>query len=460
MMDGKGMTRRALVAAAAGAVATPSVGQTTGRAPEIDCVIVGAGAAGIAAARALMAARRTVLVLEAAGRTGGRCVTETATFDVPYDRGAHWIHMPDINPVGKLGPGLGFDIYPAPDRQTIRVGRRPAREGEVEAYFAAETSANAAIAAAARKSQDTDARRALPRGLGDWRQTVEFVLGPFGCAKDLADVSVQDYAMSAEREIDAFCRQGFGALLTRLASGLPVRLDSPVDRIDWSRPALVEVSGAFGTVRAAQVIVTASTNLVAAGRIRFQPALPTPMQEAHAKLTLGTYNHIALELEGDPLGLKPDTLVFAKAGDARQGGLLANVSGTKLSMLDVGGSFGRELEQAGAAAMLDFARTWLTEHFGPDAAAAIRRTHATRWGAEPWVQGAYSCAPPGAQPLRRRLMDPVGTRLRFAGEAAHETLWATVAGAWESGERAAGEVLRALPPLRPQAPPQPTPRRT
>jgi monoamine oxidase len=54
--------------------------------------------------------------------------------------------------------------------------------------------------------------------------------------------------------------------------------------------------------------------------------------------------------------------------------------------------------------------------------------------------------------MRKALMEPVGNRLWFAGEAAHETLWATVAGAWESGERAAGEVLKRLPRLRPDTP--------
>ena len=63
---------------------------------------------------------------------------------------------------------------------------------------------------------------------------------------------------------------------------------------------------------------------------------------------------------------------------------------------------------------------------------------------EPYVLGAFSAAAPGGQPSRRVLMEPLNNRLFFAGEAAHETLWGTVGGAWESGERAADAVVRLL----------------
>ena len=79
----------------------------------------------------------------------------------------------------------------------------------------------------------------------------------------------------------------------------------------------------------------------------------------------------------------------------------------------------------------------------------IRRSDATRWNHERLALGAFSAAPPGAQPLRRALMEPFRDRLFFAGEAAHETLWGTVGGAWESGERAADAALKLLRPVPP-----------
>ncbi len=94
--------------------------------------------------------------------------------------------------------------------------------------------------------------------------------------------------------------------------------------------------------------------------------------------------------------------------------------------------------------MFDFALTWLANLYGADAVKAVGRRHATHWNDEPWVMGAFSAASPGGQPSRRVLMESVGDRIFFAGEAVHETLWGTVGGAWESGERAADAVLRAL----------------
>ena len=75
---------------------------------------------------------------------------------------------------------------------------------------------------------------------------------------------------------------------------------------------------------------------------------------------------------------------------------------------------------------------------------SIGRKGATRWNAEPYALGAWSAAVPGSQFARRQLLEPLASDIWYAGEAAHETLWGTVGGAWESGERAADAVLHQL----------------
>jgi monoamine oxidase len=209
---------------------------------------VGAGAAGIAAARRLTPSGRRFVVLEASDRLGGRCFTDTRTFGVPFDRGAHWIHMPDLNPVAKLAVRTGLDIYPAPPGQRLRIGLRNAREGEMEDFLSTLVRCNRAIYDASRKA-DVSCEQALPKDLGDWRPTMEFVLGAFGCGKPLSDVSAADFAKSAERDVDAFCRQGLGALLAKLAVGSAIQFSSPVTRIAWDA-RLVEVEAPRGAVRA------------------------------------------------------------------------------------------------------------------------------------------------------------------------------------------------------------------
>src|ERR1700685_4552633 len=134
------MTRRDFLSASAALAATPALGAAAWAAPlprEADIVVIGAGAAGIAAARRIQAANRKVIVVEAAAQTGVRCLTDTTTFELPFDRGARWMHNPETNPMLKLARGAGLDIVAAPQGQKIRIGRRNARAGETEDFIAA-----------------------------------------------------------------------------------------------------------------------------------------------------------------------------------------------------------------------------------------------------------------------------------------------------------------------------------
>ncbi len=450
--------RRFLAASAATAASAGAPAFAAPAAGEVDVAIIGAGAAGIAAARRISGARARLAVLEASSRIGGRCFTDIGTFGVPYDRGAHWIHMPDLNPVTPLAMKSGFDIYPAPPGQRVRIGRRNAREGEMEDYLAAMVRASRAIIEAGRGKPDVSAAEAIPKDLADWRRTAEFVLGPFDCGKDLVDVSAADFARSPERDVDTFCRQGFGALIAKLAEGLPVQLANPVKRIDWSERARIDVEAVKGRISARTVIVTVSTGVLLADKLKFTPDLPKRYLDAIEKLQLGSYDHVALELPGNPLGLQRDEVVFEKSDSARTAAILANISGTGLCTVDVAGKFGRDLSRDGEPAMVAFALDWLAGLYGSDIRKAVKRTHATQWNAEPWVRGAISVAAPGGQWARAALAEPLRDRIFFAGEATHETLWGTVGGAWASGERAADAALRRLGLLAEPAPPKRPPR--
>ena len=440
-------SRRSFLAGSAAAFAAgPAFGQRA-RTPsgEVDCIIVGAGAAGIAAARRLAAAGRSFVLVEAASQIGGRCVVETRSFGVPLDRGAHLIHNPDSNPLTKLAARTWLDIYAAPFGQRIRIGKRFAREGELEDYLATAVRANRAIGDAARGNADTDCASVLPKDLGDWRSTVEFAFGPYNSGKDLSEISALDFSQSVERDVGAFCRQGYGALLAKLAEGVPVQLDTAVKVVDiTARGTKVEAATSKGTITGRFMIITASTNVLLTDRIKFDGGLPKRHLDALEKLKLGSFDHIALELSGNPLGLQRDDLVFEKSSGPRTAALLANAGGSPLSIVEVGGRFGRELASKGDAAMVEFAVEWLSGIFGTDVKKAMRRTQVTQWNKDPWTLGALSTASPGGQAARRILMEPVRNRVFFAGEAVHETLWGTVGGAWESGTRAAEVVTRRV----------------
>jgi monoamine oxidase len=448
------LSRRSLLAGSAALAAGPAFAAVTPSGGPLDAVIIGAGAAGIAAARRLAAAGRRYLVIEATDRVGGRCITDTTSFGVPFDRGARWIYLPDSNPLIKAVPRRA-DVYPASLSQKIRIGRRYARAGELEDLLSAQVRATRAIDDAARKA-DLPCAQAMPGDLGDWRATIEFVLGPYNCSKDLAQVSSLDFAKAAERRSAAFYKPGCGALLASLAQGLAIQLSTPATSIETRRGVTVETSG--GAISASAAIVTVPTNVIASGALKLSPE----RRDLFARLPLGSYDRIALELLGNPLGLESDDLVFEKSSDTHTAAILANVGGTPLCFVDVAGGFGRDLSARGEAAMFDFAIEWLGGLYGTEIKRAIGRKQATRWNAAPYALGAWSVALPGAQSARRLLLDRIADDVWYAGEAAHETLWGTLGGAWESGERAADAVLRRLGGIKAAAPavePEAKPRR-
>jgi monoamine oxidase len=453
-------SRRSILAGSAASLATglfaagPALGQQRRRpasaeprgasAGEMDCIVVGAGAAGIAAARRLVAANRSVVVVEASNRIGGRCFAETASFGVPFDRGAHLIYNPRSNALTQVAARTGLEIYPAPYAQRVRIGPRNARESELEDFLAASGHAMRTIGDAVRSRGDADCASVMPRDLGDWRASVEFGLGPYFSGKDLGEISGADLIRAGERNIAALCRQGYGALLAKHAENLSVRLDTAVTLVDIiNRGTKIELTTSKGTITGQHVIITASPDVVL-DRIKFDGGLPKRHQEAFEKLTLGSFENIALELPGNPLGLLADELVFEKASGPRTGVLTANIGGTALSVVSIGGKFARDLATQGDKAMVEFAVEWLSGMYGAGVKKALRRTQVTHWSKEPWIQGATAVAAPRWQAARRILMEPIRNRVFFAGEAAHETAWGTVNGAWESGVRAADAVVRRL----------------
>jgi monoamine oxidase len=447
-------SRRDFLAASVATMAFPAAGRTavTALPRDSEIVVVGAGAAGIAAARRVLAANRKVVVIEASNRIGGRCWTDTQTFGVPFDRGARWLYTQLANPVARLARSVGMDVYAAPQAQKIRIGRRNARAGETEDFLATLVRTNRALGDPTRKA-DLSAQDAMPKDTGEWARTLEFNLGPAMASKDLKELSSLDLSRLEPRDAGAFCRQGLGALVEKLAEPVPVVLGTPVTRIVWGGRELA-VETATGRIGTRAVIVTASTNVLVSGKLRFAPDLPKRHLDAAGKLSLGSYDHIALELPNNPLGLQRDDLVMEKSESGRTGLLLANAGGSPLCVVDVGGSFGRDLSNQGEPAMVAFAVEWLTKLYGSDVKSAVKRTAVTRWNTHPFTLGAISAAVPGAQGSRKVLGEPLGS-LFLAGEATHETLWGTVGGAWESGERAAEAALRRIGALQPEVTEQP-----
>ena len=135
---------------------------------------------------------------------------------------------------------------------------------------------------------------------------------------------------------------------------MPLALSTPASHITWSgRDVTVETPA--GKIAARAAIITVSSNVLAAGNIRFTPDIPKRQLDAASKLSLGSYDRIALQLPGNPLGLARDDVMIEQSSSTQTALMLANLGGLVAVPVDVAGSFGRDLAAQGEAAMMAFA---------------------------------------------------------------------------------------------------------
>lgn len=448
-------TRRDVLVAAATLAAAPAL-PARSASGDYDVAIIGAGASGLAAGRRIAQAGKSYVILEAGDRAGGRIASASLASGAVYDRGANRFSAPSRNPLVAVARAERLKLYePSPGRR-LYIGEREARDGEYDDFTASLRRASRTIAAVAELGRDIAAARALPE-LGDWLGTVAFVLGPLTCAKDLEDVSTVDLSRAEDRPDDVMIRDGTAALIAAAGKSLAIELNTAVQRVDMGGRGRVELGTSRGTLTARTLIVTASTNVLASDRVRFSPPLPAQHAAALAKLSLGTYERAIFELPGNPFRFGADERIIFKTDNSKAVMLHTRVGGSDLVYADLAGRFGRELANAGDAAVAGFISDELVARFGAGVKPSLGKIELTRWSKEPWVQGGFSAAAPGAAASRRALMEPVADRVFLAGEAAHETLWGTVAGAAISGERAAEAALRYLGPSVAQEPQPPKP---
>lgn len=415
---------------------------------DCDVLVIGAGAAGIAAAHAVLAAGRSVRVLEARARPGGRAVTDTAALGAPFDLGATWLHAAERNPLVGLARAAGIALADSDAaRQEITfLGGRRATPDEVAAYDAAwATFERTILAAAARPGPDIAAAAAAPRG-GAWDASVAAWQGRVIAAWPLEAMSLRDFAANLLSGGNLLPEGGLGALLARLAAGLPIAFGARVERLRWGgREAVAE--GGFGTLRARAAICTIPTSLLAGAAIRFDPPLPQATAQAAHDLPLGAAMKLALRAAGeDRLGLPPHASTDRQVAPGEE---LIPITfwpqGRDHASAWIGGPLAAEIERAGPEAAEALVREEIAARLGSAAPRAFRPgALVSGWLADPFARGVYSHARIGAAGARAMLAAPLAEgRLCFAGEACHATLAGTVGGAWLSGEAAAQRAVAA-----------------
>lgn len=438
--------RRRFLAAGAALAASAVPYRVLGQTSQPDVVVIGAGAAGIAAARRLAEAGVSYALIEAAKRVGGRALTDSSVFGVPFDMGANRLRFPEAGPLSRLGRASGFDVARGPEAGRLYLGGSEAGDGEYDDFLAAVRQTQRAVISVGEEGRDLPAAQVLPkldRSLAPWAASGRFVAGPFQHAKDLEHVSTLDVAHAEPWGVDDVCRQGLGALVASLAAPLTVQFDTAATAVRFGGRRMV-VDTSRGGLQPRFVIVAVPPGLVSTGRLRILPRLPPRQAEAMERISLGAYDHIAFEWPGAPASLAANEVIYFRTGSEAGYALQARLGGRNLFSLEVGGRLAEELADAPPKVVRGFLDDAITREFGADAARRIGRTFHTRWTKEPLALGAWSCAGPGAGHMRRAFLEVVAGRLAFAGEHAHEHLFGTVTGAWLSGERAAEQAITAL----------------
>ncbi len=414
----------------------------TGFPSEVDVAVVGAGAAGIGAARRLREAGDiSVLVLEARDRVGGRVHT-VAPRGFALDRGAEWLHSADRNPLSPIARDLGFSIHRRPPEWTTRL-RRSGETIEAEAdWLAARETHRRALRRAAERPEDGPLADVLAPG-GRWNRLLD-ATSSWANGAELDRVSIKDNVRYEDSGANWRLHEGYGRLFERLAQGLPVALEAAVSRIDHGGRA-IRLETARGTVTAARAIVTVPTSILAAELIRFDPPLPDKLAAA-AGLPLGLADKLFIALDGTFPGIEHDAYLIGSTNSRETMSYQVRPFDRPAIYCFFGGRWAAALEEEGEAGMFAFAAGELARLFGNDVRRQIAPLAATGWLHDPWARGSYSYAMPGHAEDRALLGAPVDDRLFFAGEATSPNFFSTAHGAYQSGVTAAEAALATLHP--------------
>jgi len=412
----------------------------TGLASEVDVAVIGAGAAGIGAARRLSEAEGvSLLVLEGRERPGGRAWTVDAG-GYPADLGCEWLHSADRNLLVPMAERLGLAL----DRRRLDWTTRLSRSGEskeAEADWIREREAHYwAIHRAALEPLDRPASTVLEPG-GRWNALFD-AISTWANAVELEDLSVKDNDRYESTEHNWRVRTGLGSLFVALAQGLPIAFDTAVTRVehDGGRIRLVTRSG---TVSAARVIVAVPTSAIAGEHLVFDPPLPDKVAAA-AGLPLGLANKLFLRLDGRLPGDEDELFLVGSTTRRETMSYQVRPLGRPRIHCFFGGRFAAQLERDGIAAMAAFAADELAGLFGNDIRRQLSPLAASAWRSDPFARGSYSYARPGHADDRARLAEPVDNRLFFAGEACSPHFFSTAHGAYETGLAAAETALASL----------------
>jgi monoamine oxidase len=421
-----------------------------------DVVIVGAGWAGLTAAKELRQGGFEPLVLEARPVAGGRIRTDRSTLSVPFDDGAAWVHSYLDN--------AGDAVHPVSERMLesriahtetdltskLYIDGRLATPAELLEYHEALEHQELRLARAAALDVDV-AASTVTKASTPIERLAESNLGPLDMGQSLSKMSSKDTGRQVMTGRDALANQD--EVLKAMVGEVPVRTDTPVTRIKRLAGGFELTTAQGEVVRAKRLLLTVSTGILASGKIEFDPPLPKWKTDAIGQLPMGVLNKVALEFDGNifqdgdgnPIPADAWVMQADSAPGAEPMAFLMRPGGADVAVGFVGGDEALKTERLSDALTVKRATDKLQNMFGGDVASRVTGYKVTRWSQDPWTLGSYSYARPGYADAREKLAQPIDNRLFFAGEATALNGEAQmIHGAYASGVRAAREIMHSL----------------
>ena len=405
---------------------------------DIETVVIGGGAAGIAAARRVHRAGVQCLIVEARARLGGRAWTVAGPSGSALDLGCGWLHSADRNPWVAVAEEQGHTIDKTPPPWRRRSSSLGFPKGGQREFLTAQEEFFSRVSEYAQKEPDVSAAALLAPGCR-WNDLINAV-GTYISGAELDRISARDFDNFDDTSVNWRVVEGYGATIAACGEELPVALNCPVQRIDH-RGKRLKIETQQGVITADQTIVTMPSAILAEAENLFSPMLPDKTQAAQG-LPLGLADKLFLSLENAE-EFEKDSRLFGAIDRIATATYHIRPFGRPQIEGFFGGTLAAELERAGERAFFDFAVSELTGLLGNTFAQRVKPIHIHRWAADPFARGSYSYARPGMADCRAKLAAPVDGRLFFAGEACSLGDFSTAHGGWITGVAAADQVLSA-----------------
>jgi monoamine oxidase len=405
---------------------------------DFEVLVIGGGAAGVAAARRLYDAGVDALIVEARDRLGGRAWTVDAS-GLVLDLGCGWLHSADRNPWREIAEARGLTIDRTPPPWSRPYAQTDFSKSEQASFFDALMSFRRRCDEAGEMEPDRPASAFLEPG-GRWNAMLNAV-STFYSGAELDRVSLRDLARYDDTGVNWRAAEGYGTLIAGYGAGLPAKLGCKATTIDHSGRRL-KVETSQGAIVADAVIVALPSSLLAEQTDLFHPTLPEKT-EAAAGLPLGLADKLFLSLSNAE-EFDKDGRCFGHTDRTETAAYHMRPFGRPMIEGYFGGPLAAELEKGGIATFFDFAAGELTSLFGAHFAQRIKPLGSHGWLSDPLSRGSYSYALPGKADCRATLAAPVDDRLFFAGEACSREDFSTAHGAYRTGVAAAEQAIAAL----------------